>query len=406
MVLAEQRLMGLNGDEAIAYALRQVNPDVVAAYPITPQTIIVEKFAEYVSNGEVATEFVAVESEHSALTACITAEAAGARAFTCTAANGLAFMWEMTYIAASMRLPVVMAVTNRALSGPLNIHCDHSDSMGVRDSGWIQLYCENSQEAYDMVIQAWRIGEHLETQLPVMVCLDGFILSHTLENVMTLPDEVVREFVGERPFARVLSHKGEVDYRLDPDHPLTMGAMDLHDYYFEHKRQQAEAIANALPTIEDIGEEYGRISGRTYGPLDSYKLDDADLAIVGLGSTMGTTKVVVDKLRKEGLKVGLLRIRSFRPFPTQMIVDSLSHVQSAGVLDRAMSFGAFGGPLFNEVRNASYDAEKRPLLSNFIYGLGGRDMTTEMIERIFRNLENDVKAAMAVEPVRYIGLRE
>jgi pyruvate ferredoxin oxidoreductase alpha subunit len=406
MVLVEQRLMGLNGDEAVAYALRQINPDVVSAYPITPQTIIVERFSEYVANGEVETEFIAVESEHSALTACITAEAAGARAFTCTAANGLAFMWEMTYIAASLRLPVIMAVANRALSGPLNIHGDHSDSMGARDSGWIQLYCENSQEAYDTVIQAWRIGEHPEVQLPVMICLDGFILSHTLENVMTLPDGVVKDFVGKRIFTKVRGHAGEVEYRLDPAQPLTMGSMDLYDFYFEHKRQQADAMEKALPVIENVGKEYGRTSGRTYGLVDPYRLGDAEIAVVGLGSTMGTAKAVVEQLRSEGLKAGLLRIRAFRPFPAEEIVNALSHVKSVGILDRAMSFGALGGPLFNEVRNVFYDESRKPLISDHIYGLGGRDMSMELLGKVFRSLKEDKEAGRVLEPVRYVGLRE
>ena len=406
MVLVEQKLMGLNGDEAVAYALKQINPDVVAAYPITPQTIIVERFSEYVADGEVETEFIAVESEHSALSTCIGAEAAGARAFTCTAANGLALMWEMTYIAASMRLPIVMAVANRALSGPINIHNDHSDSMGARDSGWIQLYCENSQEAYDTVIQAFRIAEHPEVQLPVMVCLDGFVLSHTLENVMTLSDEVVRGFVGERPFLKSRGHLGEVEYRLDPEQPFTMGPFDLYDFYFEHKRQQVEAIEKALPLIGEMGKEYGQISGRTYGLIHPYKLEDAEVAVVGLGSTIGTAKVVVDRLRSEGMKAGVLRIRAFRPFPVEEVLGALSHVESVGVLDRSASFGALGGPLFIEVRNAFYDVPERPLISDYIYGLGGRDMSMGMLEEVFKSLEENRKEGRVSEPVKYIGLRE
>jgi len=404
--MIEQKLMGLNGDEAVAYALKQINPDVVAAYPITPQTIIVERFSEYVANGEVETEFIAVESEHSALTTCITAEAAGARAFTCTASAGLALMWEMTYVAAGMRLPVVMAVANRALSSPLNIHGDHSDAMGARDSGWIQLYCENSQEAYDTAIQAWRIGEHQEVQLPVMICLDGFILSHTLENVMTLSDEVVKNFVCERVFPKVKGHLREVEYRLDPEQPLTMGSMDLYDFYFEHKRQQEDAIKKSLPVIEKIGKEYGKISGRTYGLLDPYRLKDAEIAIIGLGSTMGTAKVTVDQLRREGVKAGLLRIRAFRPFPVKEIVSALSHVKSVGVLDRSMSFGALGGPLFNEMRNAFYDKSSRPLISDYIYGLGGRDMSPELLRTVFRRLEENMEKGKVSEPVKYVGLKE
>jgi len=405
-MMIEQKLMGLNGDEAIAYALRQINPDVVAAYPITPQTIIVERFSEYVANGEVETEFIAVESEHSALTTCITAEAAGARAFTCTASAGLALMWEMTYVAAGMRLPVVMAVANRALSSPLNIHGDHSDAMGARDSGWVQLYCENSQEAYDSVIQAWRIGEHRDVQLPVMICLDGFILSHTLENVMVLPDEVVKNFVGERASPKVGGHLGEVEYRLDPEQPLTMGSMDLYDFYFEHKRQQEDAMEKALPVVEKVGKEYAEISGRAYGLLDPYRLEDAEVAIVGLGSTMGTARVAVDQLRSEGVKAGLLRIRAFRPFPVKEIVDTLLHVRSVGVLDRSMGFGALGGPLFAEMRNAFYDTSSKPLLSDYIYGLGGRDMSTELLSVIFNSLEKNRKARRVSKPVQYIGLRE
>jgi pyruvate ferredoxin oxidoreductase alpha subunit len=237
--------MGINGDEASAYATKQVNPDVVAAYPITPQTIIVERFSEYVADGEVDTEFVAVESEHSALSSCVGAAAAGARAFTATAANGLALMWEITYIASSLRLPIVMAIANRALSGPINIHNDHSDSMGARDSGWIQIYCENSQEVYDASIAAWRIAEHSKVQLPIMVCLDGFTLSHTMENVYTLPDEMVKEFVGEREFISVKGHAGETEFRLNPEVPLSMGPLDLQDYYFEHKLQQVDAMKQA-----------------------------------------------------------------------------------------------------------------------------------------------------------------
>ena len=402
----QQQTLGLNGDEAIAYALRQIDPDVVAAYPITPQTIIVEKYSEYVANGEVGTEFVAVESEHSALTTCITAEATGARAFTCTAANGLALMWEMTYIAASMRLPVVMAVANRALSGPLNIHNDHSDTMGARDSGWIQLYCENSQEAYDTIIQAWRIGEHLKVQLPVMVCLDGFILSHTLENVLVLPDEAVKSFVGERHFPKVLGHKGETELRLDPVNPLTMGAMDLYDFYFEHKRQQEQAMHEAMAVIMDVGRAYRDESGRAYGLVEPYRIEDAEVALIGLGSTMGTARVAVDELRKKGVKAGSLRIRSFRPFPAEEIVRTLSHVGSFGVLDKAMSFGASGGPLFNEVRSSFYGAEKRPLISGFVYGLGGRDITVDMLEAAFSMVLQSRETGRVKTLVNYLGLRE
>jgi len=403
----KQIIMGLNGDEAVAYAIKQVDPDVVAAYPITPQTIIVERFSEYVADGEVHTEFVAVESEHSALSACVGAAAAGARAFTATAANGLALMWEILYIAASCRLPIVMAIVNRALSGPINIHPDHSDAMGARDSGWIQIFCENSQEAYDSIIQAWRIAEHPDVQLPVMVCLDGFVLSHTLENVMTLPDDVVKKFIGERKFVTVKNHFGkEVPFVLDPENPITIGPLDLYDFYFEHKMQQIDAMEKAPKVIEEVGREYGEISGRTYGLVHPYKLEDAEIAIIGLGSTMGTAKIVVDKLREKGVKAGLLRIRSFRPFPVQQIIENLKDKKVIGVLDRAASFGAYGGPLFNEIRNIFYDLDTRPLISNYIYGLGGRDMPPQRLMIIFENLQKIAETGRIEKTVKYIGVRE
>ncbi len=401
------KVLGLTGDEAVAYAIKQVEPDVVAAYPITPQTIIVERISEYVANGEIKTEYIAVESEHSAMSACIGAAAVGARAFTATASAGLAFMWETLYIAASCRLPIVMAIVNRALSAPINIHCDHSDSMGARDSGWIQIYCENSQEAYDAAIQAWKIAEHPDVLLPVMFCLDGFVLSHTLENVHTLPDEDVKEFIGERKFVKVRSHEGrEVPFVLDPENPITIGPLDLYDFYFEHKRQQVEAMKNAKKVIVDVGREYGKISGREYGLLEPYKLESAEVAIVGLGSTMGTAKVVVDKLREKGRKVGLLKIRAFRPFPYEEVIKELEHVEVIGVLDRSLSFGAQGGPLFLEIRSAFYDFERRPLISNYVYGLGGRDMPPDLIMQIFDDLEKIKEKGRVDVLLKFIGLRE
>jgi len=402
----EQVVMGLNGNEAVAYALKQVEPDVVAAYPITPQTIIVERFSEYVANGDVKTVFVPVESEHSAMSVCIGAEAAGGRAFTATNSQGLALMWEMLYIASGCRLPIVMAVVNRALSAPINIHCDHSDSMGARDSGWIQLYCENSQEAYDSVIQAWRIGEHPDVQLPVMVCLDGFVLSHTLERVMTLPDEEVKKFVGERVFMETLNHEGKVvPYRLDPENPITVGCLDLYDFYFEHKRQQVEAMKHALKVVEEVGAAYGKVSGRGYGLIEPYMTEDADAVLVGLGSTMGTVKEVVKKLRARGLKVGALKVRAFRPFPHREIVDVLEDVEAVGVLDRAVSFGLNGGPLYTEMKATLYDLDVKPLVSNYVYGLGGRDIPMHLIEPVFMDLLKNVEKGRVEEPVKFVGLR-
>jgi pyruvate ferredoxin oxidoreductase alpha subunit len=405
-MMEKQILMGMNGDEAVAYATKQVNPDVVAAYPITPQTIIVERFSEYVADGLVDTEFVAVESEHSALSSCVGAAATGARAFTATAANGLALMWEITYIAASLRLPIVMAIVNRAMSAPINIHNDHSDSMGARDSGWIQIYCENSQEVYDACIEAWRIGEHLDVQLPVMVCLDGFTLGHTMENVLTLPDKAVKEFIGERKFITVEGHLGEVEFRLDPDNPLTMGPLDLQDFYFEHKLQQVEAMGEALKAIPEVDAEYAKVSGRRYGMLHPYRMEDAEVAVMGLGSTMGTVRYVVDELREEGVKAGLLKMRVFRPFPVEDLIEVVGDTPVVGVLDKAASFGAPGGPLYEEVKTAFYDEADRPLIADYIYGLGGRDASPKLIRGVFKSLEEIRSRGEVAEKVSYVGVRE
>lgn len=391
------KVMGLNGNAAVAYAMKQINPDVVAAYPITPQTDCVERFAEYVSEGLVDTEFITVESEHSAMSACIGAAAAGGRVMTATAANGLALMWEVLYIAASMRLPIVMMVANRALSGNINIHCDHSDTMGARDAGWIQIFSENAQEAYDNIIQAVKIAEDLSVRLPVMITQDGFIISHAVERIETLPDEVVRDFVGAYQPVYPL---------LDLQHPVTYGPLDLFDYYFEHKRSQIEAIDHCLPVIQKVGKEFGEISGRAYNLVEPYKLDDAEYALVALGSTCGTAKVAVDFLREQGKMVGLLKIRCFRPFPKEEIVRFLAPRRGVAVLDRSVSFGGFGGPVFTEIRSALYDAPTPPFILDFFYGLGGRDIYPEDIEKAFQEIEKVVQKGKVEEHIGYLGLRE
>ena len=405
--VVEQKRVGMTGDEAVAYAVKQVEPDVVAAYPITPQTIIVERFSEYVASGEVRTEFVAVESEHSALSACVGAAATGARAFTATASQGLALMWEILYIASSLRLPIVMAIVNRALSAPINIHCDHSDAMGARDSGWIQLFCENCQEAYDTTIQAWRIAEHPSVQLPVMVCLDGFVVSHTLEDISVLPDRAVKEFVGERELVSVVGHEGlEAPYRLDPEgrRPLSMGTFAMYDLYFEYKRQQEEAMEAALTVIEEVGREYGELSGRYYGLIDAYRLEDAEVAIVGLGSSMGTAKDAADELRNEGVRAGVLRIRSFRPFPSEAVREALRGVKAVAVMDRAMSFGGPAGPLMMDMATAFY-GRGGPVMTNYIYGLGGRDISVEDLKEAARGALKAAEEGVEGVPVKFVGLR-
>ena len=409
MAITKQNLLALSGDEAVAYAVKQSDVDVVSAYPITPQTIIVERFSEYVHNGEVDTEFVCVESEHSALSMCLTASATGARVFTASGSAGLALMHEILYVTSGARVPVVMAIVNRALSGPINIHCDQSDSMVERDAGWIQIYVENSQEAYDSIIQAFRIAEHHDLLLPTMVMLDAFFLSHTLESVNVLPDETVRKFVGTRKIPLIRGHRGKlVPFKLDPENPITMGPLDLYDYYFEHKRQQEEAMQRAPRIIKEVHDEYARISGRKYGNglIEPYRLEDAEIATVCLGSTAGTTKTVVDQLRTKGIKAGLLRLRTYRPYPVQDIINALENVKAVAVMDRSHSFGASGGPVFHEMRHILYDAQIHPQIVDYIYGLGGRDMPQSLIHEIYRDLQKIVKTKRVEKPVQFIGVRE
>jgi len=405
-MVANQKMMGLNGDEASAYATKQVDPDVVAAYPITPQTIIVEKYSEYVADGLVGSEFVAVESEHSALSACVGASAAGARAFTATAANGLALMWEILYIAAGLRQPIVMAVANRSLGGPINIHNDHSDAMGARDSGWIQLFCENSQEVYDMSVEAWRIAEHPDVQMPVMVNFDGFTISHTMENVYTLEDADVKKFVGKRVYMKTEGPKGEVEFRLDPDNPISIGPLDLQDFYFEHKVQQMEAMKYTLKTIKAVDKEFEKITGRKLEYVYPYKMEDAEVAVVGLGSAMGTVREVVDELRAEGVKAGMIKMRLFRPFPEEDLKNAIGKVPVLGVMEKAYSIGGPGAPLFEEVKTALYDSPKRPLVADYINGLGGKDTSPEMIRGVFKSLQKIKERGAVLEPVSYVGVRE
>jgi pyruvate ferredoxin oxidoreductase alpha subunit len=405
----KQETMALNGDEAVAFAVKQCDVDVVAAYPITPQTIIVEKFSEYVANGEVQTEFVCTESEHSAMTACLAASATGARTFTASASAGLALMHEMLFVTSGSRAPVVMAVANRALSSPLNIHGDHSDSMAERDSGWIHIYVENAQEAYDSIIQAFKIAEDVGVSLPIIVGLDGFTISHTLERVDVLPEDAVKQYIGERQLPNVLTHEGKtVPFKLDPDNPMTMGPNALQNYYFEFKRQQEEGMKNALKKIQEVNSEYAKISGRSYGNglVDAYQLEDAEVAIVCIGSTAGTLKVIVDQLRQEGVKAGVLRLRTFRPLPVEELRNALKNVKAIAVMDKSMSFGGFGGPVFNEVRHVLYDVKEHPLIVNYIFGLGGRDTSPRNLRRIFEDIVQIAKTGHVETQVQYYGLRE
>ena len=385
------------GNEAVAEGMRQINPDVVAAYPITPQTEIVQIFSSFVANGKVDTEFVTVESEHSAMSATVGAASAGARAMTATSANGLALMWEIVYIAASMRLPIVMPVVNRALSGPINIHCDHSDTMGARDSGWIQIFSENAQEAYDNLLQAVRIAENKNVLLPVMVTMDGFIISHAMEVMHLLEDEKVRQWVGEYVPENPL---------LDVDNPVTVGPLDLYDWNMEHKRQQAEAMVQAKPVILEVARDYAKLSGREYGLFEEYMLDDAEIAIVVLGSTAGTAKEVVKALRADGVKAGLLKVRVFRPFPACEIARALQGKKAVAVMDRSDSFNAVSGPVFTEVRSAMYGMENTPAIVDYIYGIGGRDVTMDHIKSVYDDLAKIAKTGQVEKTLTYLGIRE
>lgn len=397
MTGAKSSRVTLTGNEAVALAMKQIDPDVVAAYPITPQTDIVQSFSSFVADGRVRTQFVTVESEHSAMSATLGASAAGARAMTATSSQGLALMHEVLYITSSLRLPVVMPVVNRALSGPINIHCDHSDTMGSRDCGWIQLFSENAQEAYDNTLQAVRIAEHPDVLLPVMVCQDGFTISHCVENLEVLDDDVVREFIGEyRP-----DH-----YLLDLKRPFSIGTFALQNYYFEFKRQQADAMERSPGVIQEIGKEFGRLTGREYGLFEAYRLEDAEIAVVVLSSTAGTAKDVVDELRDEGIRAGLLKPRVFRPFPHRELAGALGHVKALAVMDRADSFSTQGGALFMELRSAMYDLPSRPPMVDYIFGLGGRDVGVEDVRRVYRDLQDLARTGRYRSLVNYLGVRE
>jgi len=387
----------LNGNQTIAEAVRQIDPDVVAAYPITPSTAIVETIAQFKADGVLKGEFVCPESEHSAMSVCIGAAAAGGRVMTATSSQGLALMWEMLYIAAGLRLPIVAAIANRALSAPINIHGDHSDTMGARDSGWIQIYSENCQEAYDNFIQAFRIAEHPDVRTPVLVGLDGFIISHSTEIVQVEDDEAVRQFVGEYlPVYPV----------LDTSRRFTVGPIDFTDYYFEHKRNQIEGIENSPRVIEAVGLEFEQKFGRSYGFFEAYRLDDAELAIVVMSSAAGTGKDAVDELREEGLKIGLLKPRVFRPFPHEKIAEVLKNKLAVAVLDRSSSPGAFGAPLFTEIRSALYDYDRRPKIINYVYGLGGRDIKVEHFKEAAQKLVRIATTGKIDTHCGYLNLRE
>ena len=390
----------LVGTDAIAEAMRQINPDVVAAYPITPQTAIVETFSQMVADGLVKTHLIAAESEHSAMSATIGAASAGVRAMTSTSSQGLALMWELLYIASGLRLPIVMPNVNRALSAPVNIHCDHGDSMGARDSGWIQIFSENAQEAYDNTIQAVCIAEHTGVQLPVMVLMDGFIISHSIDRLDIIDDAGVQSFIGgDRKPAFTL---------LDSRNPTTVGALDtLYGYYFEFKRQQEEGMINALDVIREVGQRFGSEFGRPYGLFEALWMDDAESAVVVAASAAGAIRAAIEALRSKGLRIGMVKLRSFRPFPAAELAKTLSGLKTVAVFDRSDTFaGGIGGPIFIELCSALYASEQRPQLMNYVYGLGGRELSLELIDRALDEISEAAKSGKVPQIINYLGLRE
>ncbi len=387
----------LSGNEAVAIALRQINPDVFPAFPITPSTEIPQYFASFVANGQVDTEFIPVESEHSSMSATIGASAAGARALTATSSCGLAYMWEELYIAASNRLPLALALVNRALSGPININCDHSDSMGARDAGWIQIYAENNQEAYDNMVQAFRISEHKDVRLPIMICQDGFITSHAVENIELLEDAEVKNFVGE--------YEPE-NYLLNPKETMAVGPYAITDYYMEAKRNQAEGMKHAVSVVKEVAKEFASLSGREYGLFEEYCMEDAETAVVMIGSAAGTTKDAIDALRAKGEKVGLIKVRLYRPFPAEEIAKALANVKAVAIMDRAEGYTNHGGPLGADVMSALFRARSQALAVNYVYGLGGRDVRVEDMKEVFATLKQIVADGDTGETYRYMGIRE
>ena len=388
------KTVAVTGNQAVSEAFRQINPDVMPAYPITPSTGIMESFTSFVSNGKVDTEMILVESEHSAMSAAIGASAAGGRVATATSAQGLALMWEMLHIASGYRLPILMALVNRALSAPLNIHGDHSDGMGMRDCGWIQLFCENAQEAYDNMIMAPRIAEHAEVRLPIAVNMDGFIISHSIESMNYIPDADVKSFVGEFP---------QINPLLDTDNPKSIGALVLTDYYMEHKRAQHEAMTKVMKVVEDVSTEFAGRFGRKYELFEAYRLEDAEVVIVALNSAAGTIKDEVDRYRDKGVKAGLLKPRLFRPFPHELIGAALRNARAVCVMDRADSYGGFG-PLYMEIASALYP-HRGPVLFNKIYGLGGRDLMPFDVDQVIEETAEAARTGKVKMVKEYITVR-
>ena len=387
----------MSGNEAVSYAIRQVNPDAMPAFPITPSTEIPQMVSTYIANGEMDTEFIPVESEHSSMSAAIGAQAAGARSLTATSSAGLALMWEELLLAASNRLPLALTLVNRTLSGPININCDHSDGMGARDTGWIQIYAENNQEAYDNFIQAYPIAENEKVHLPIMICQDGFITSHAVENIELLEDDKVKDFVGEY---------NPEEFLLNPGKPIAVGPYSVSNYAMEAKKNQEIALENAKDVILEVAEKFKKMSGRSYGLFEEYCTEDADYIMLLMGSAAGTAKQAVDDLRAKGKKVGVLKLRVFRPFPAAEIAKALSNCKAVAIMDRCESYNGNGGPLGSEVTAGLFRNKVMIEAVNYIYGLAGRDFTVSDVCNVFAELEDMIVNGKEVEQYQYIRLRK
>ena len=387
----------MSGNEAVSYAIRQINPDVMPAFPITPSTEIPQMVSTYIANGEMDTEFIPVESEHSSMSATIGSEAAGARTLTATSSAGLALMWEELLLAASNRMPCALALVNRTLSGPININCDHSDGMGARDTGWIQIYAENNQEAYDNFIQAYPIAEHADVHLPIMICQDGFITSHAVENIELLEDDEVKNFVG--------TYEPE-EYLLNPGKPISVGPYSVSNYAMEAKKNQEIALENSKAVILEVAKKFEALSGRSYGLFEEYRTEDAEYIMLLIGSAAGTAKAAVDELREQGKKVGVLKLRVFRPFPADEIAHALRHCKAVAIMDRCESYNGNGGPLGSEVTAALFKNRVMITAVNYIYGLAGRDFTVDHVKDIFAEMEDDLKNGRETKQYQYVGLRK
>jgi len=395
--MPEQKTIAATGNSLVAEAIRQCGPDVIPAYPITPQTTVVEELAKFVANGRMHAEYVNVESEHSAMSSAVGASAAGARVATATSSQGLALMWEELHVASGMRLPIVMFNANRALSAPINIHCDHSDVMGCRDTGWIIMFAETAQEAYDNTIMAFRIAEHPDVLLPVMSTADGFITTHSIDRAQVMDDASVKAFVGEYVPTYDL---------LDFENPVSHGNFaGLGGPYFEFKKQQRMAIDASMPVVKAVGAEFSELSGRPFDVIEGWGMDDAEVAIVVAGSTAGNARHVARDMRRQGVKAGVLKVRVFRPFPAAELREALKDLKAIAVLDRSESFGAEGGPLFLEVRSALYDLDRRIPVVNYVYGLGGSDVRIELMERVFTDLTDIASGTVQPSGQQYLGTR-